>query len=80
MFPTNDLRCHPIRSPDQRVSLLVSLNIGTESEVGDLDSAVDAQKDVVGFYVTVKYAFAVEVTDALQNLRFFCSNNYVSLR
>ena len=68
MLSTDDLGRHPIRSPDQGVSLLISLDIGAESEVGDLDSAVDAQKDVVGLYVTVENAFAVQITDALENL------------
>ena len=69
MFPADHFRRHPVRGSDHGVPLLVSLDVGTEAEVGDLDAAVGAEEDVVRLDVAVQDPALVEVVHAFQNLK-----------
>ena len=68
VFPAHDLWRHPVRRADEGVPLFVTLHVGAKAEVGDLDSAVDAEQDVVGLDVAMEDAFLVQIRDALQHL------------
>ena len=69
VFPADNFRGHPVRRSYHRVPLLVALHVRAEAEVGDLDSAVGAQQDVVRLDVAMQDPASVQVVHALQDLK-----------
>ena len=47
------LRSHPVRRSNHRVSLLITLNIGTEAKVSHFDSSINPEQDVVRLDITM---------------------------
>lgn len=61
MFPANNFRCHPVGRSHQGVPLFVPLDIGTETEIRDLDPAVNPEENIIGFDVSMKNPLLVKV-------------------
>lgn len=67
--PADHLRRHPVRRSNHCDALIVlRRDLGAESEVGELDLTVHAEKDVVAFDVAVYYLLLVQEFERLETL------------